>query len=182
MAETGLPPRRRPSLLLMGAVLVAVALVAALALAYVRPDAASRSPLIGRDAADFALTTLEGDTLTMAHLRGEVVILNFWASWCVPCREEAPLLEQTRRTYEARGLRVVGVLYQDAREDAAAFAARYDLGYPSVVDPDGRTAIDYGVVGIPTSFLIDRDGVIRELQVGPYTDAAIEALMEKYLT
>ena len=166
----------------MGALLVAVALVAVLSLALARPDGAPRSPLIGRPAADFALTTLEGDALTMAELRGEVVILNFWASWCVPCREEAPLLEQTRRTYEARGLRVVGVLYQDAREDAAAFAARYDLGYPSVVDSDGRTAIDYGVVGIPASFLIDRDGVLRELQIGPYSDEAIRALMERYLS
>ena len=182
MAEARVPMRRRPSLLVTAAVIAAVVLVAALALALVRPEAQSRSPVIGRDAADFALTTLEGDTLTMAELRGEVVILNFWASWCVPCREEAPLLEQTRHAYEARGLRVVGVLYQDSPEDAAAFAARYELGYPSVVDPDGRTAIDYGVVGIPASFLIDRGGVIRELQVGPYTDAAIQALMEEYLS
>lgn len=184
MSEVGTPTRRgwRRSLGVGTVVLVAVVLVAVLAVAFARSGGPPRSPLIGRAAPDFALTTIGGETLSMHELRGEVVILNFWASWCVPCREEAPLLERTRRAYEGRGLRVVGVLYQDAQADAAAFAEQYGLGYPSVIDPDGRTAIDYGVIGIPASFLIDREGVIRALQIGPYTDAALRSLVDEYLS
>lgn len=97
-------------------------------------------------------------TLSLADLRGKGVVVNYWASWCIPCREESPFLQETYRRLRSRGLVVVGVDAQDFRSDARAFMARYGLTYPIVYDGEGSTLGRWGVVGFPETFFVDRRG------------------------
>ena len=129
------------------------------------------SPLLGRPAAAFSLTTFAGSPLSLESLRGKVVVLNFWASWCVPaCYEEAPTLERTWRAYKDKGVTVVGVDVQDKEEAAREFLARFDHSFPNAPDPRGRVSVDYGVYGVPETFFIDRRGRVRFKHVGALTD------------
>ena len=129
------------------------------------------SPLLGRPAAAFSLTTFSGNPLSLESLRGKVVILNFWASWCVPaCYEEAPTLERTWRAYKDKGVTVVGVNIQDKEEAAREFLRRFEHSFPNAPDPKGRVSVDYGVYGVPETFFIDRKGRVRFKHVGALTD------------
>ena len=160
---------------------VAAALLLVLSRAVATPPATGGTPLNAQPAPDFRLATTSGEMLSLADLRGQVVLLNFWASWCIPCREEAPLLRDAARDHQARGLRVVGVLYQDGADAARDFERRYGITYPTVIDADGRTAIAYGVIGIPETFVIDREGVVRDRQIGPYTADGLAAKLDQFL-
>jgi cytochrome c biogenesis protein CcmG/thiol:disulfide interchange protein DsbE len=129
------------------------------------------SPLLGRPAAAFSLTTFAGAPLSLEGLRGKVVMLNFWASWCMPaCYEEAPTLERTWRTYKDKGVTVVGVDVQDKDEAAREFLRRFEHSFPNAPDPKGRVSVDYGVYGVPETFFIDREGRVRFKHVGALTD------------
>jgi cytochrome c biogenesis protein CcmG/thiol:disulfide interchange protein DsbE len=129
------------------------------------------SPLLGRPAAAFSLTTFAGSPLSLESLRGKVVVLNFWASWCVPaCYEEAPALERTWRAYKDNGVMVVGVDVQDKEAAAREFLARFEHSFPNAPDPRGRVSVDYGVYGVPETFFIDRKGRVRFKHVGALTD------------
>lgn len=157
------------------------ALLALLTIDVTAPTTAVDTPIVGRPAPAFDLETLDGGRLSLAELRGAPVVVNFWASWCIPCREEAPLLTRAAQRYAAQGLRVVGIVYQDGAESARDFVSRYGQTYPAVLDPDGRTAIDYGVFGIPETFFIDRTGVVRSRQVGPVTEDGLRRQIEALL-
>ncbi|HBB86897.1 MAG TPA: DsbE family thiol:disulfide interchange protein [Blastocatellia bacterium] len=127
------------------------------------------SPLIDKPAPAFQLAQLKDPsrTFSAADMRGKVWLLNVWASWCVTCRDEHPLLLQYARS---GALPIYGLNYKDKREDALSWLG--ELGDPyvlSVSDNDGRVGIDYGVYGAPETYLIDRDGVIRFKQIGPVT-------------
>jgi cytochrome c biogenesis protein CcmG/thiol:disulfide interchange protein DsbE len=127
------------------------------------------SPLIDKPAPAFQLAQLRdpSQTFSAADMRGKVWLLNVWASWCVTCRDEHPLLLQYARS---GALPLYGLNYKDNRKDALAWLG--ELGDPyvlSVSDNDGRVGIDYGVYGAPETYLIDRDGIIRFKQVGPVT-------------
>jgi cytochrome c biogenesis protein CcmG/thiol:disulfide interchange protein DsbE len=132
------------------------------------------SPLIGRVAPAWSLTTLDGEPLASADLAGQPYILNFWASWCVPaCVDEHPVLAAAHDRY-GREVAIVGVLYQDEAADAESFLARYgDPGYAHVIDEAGRLAIEFGVTGPPETFFVDADGIVRARQWGPLTDALL---------
>ena len=175
--------RRGPRRLVLAAWLVAgvAAIVAFLTVSVGRPSGPVDTPIVGRPAPAFDLETLDGRRLSLADLRGSPVVLNFWASWCIPCREEAPLLTAADATYRPDGLRILGVVYQDSSESARDFMARYGQTYPGLLDPDGRTAIDYGVFGIPETFFIDRAGVVRSRQVGALTEAELKRKIEAIL-
>lgn len=127
------------------------------------------SPLIDRAAPAFSLTALDdaGTTLTKASFSGRPIVLNVWASWCSACREEHPLLVALAQDGAAE---IIGLNYKDTREDAQRWLAEHGDPYRrSIFDPDGRLGLDLGVYGVPETFVIDRDGVIRHKQVGPLT-------------
>ncbi|MGL6278917.1 MAG: TlpA family protein disulfide reductase [Gaiella sp.] len=111
-------------------------------------------------APDFTLERLDGDggTLTLSELKGKAVVVNFWASWCIPCKDEAPVLQETWKRYRDQGLVVLGVDAQDFREDARRFVKRFGLTYPMVYDGKGSTLGKWGVTGFPETFFVDRDG------------------------
>ncbi len=166
------PPSRRRPWVIAGAVAIAVALVGSLlSFGLSRDPAVIRSPLIGRPAPDFALRTLDGSgTIRLSDLRGQVVVINFWASWCRDCRVEHPALTAAWQRYRDSGAVVLGVAFQDRKEDSAAFARELDIGYPLLQDADSRTALAYGVYGIPETFFVSPDGRVAHKHIGavPY--------------
>lgn len=140
------------------------------------------SPLVGRPAAAFALTTFDGQPLSLESLRGKVVVLNFWASWCNPaCYEEAPVLERGWRAFKAQDVVVVGIDIQDTVEAAQKFMRQFSLTFPNARDLTGKVSIDYGVYGVPETFFIDRQGRIRAKHVGAVTDAVFRSKVETLL-
>ena len=140
------------------------------------------SPLVGRTASPFALTAFDGSPVTLSGLRGKVVVLNFWASWCNPaCYDEAPVLERAWRAYRERGVVVVGVDMQDTAEAAQAFIQRFGLTFANGPDPQGKIAVEYGVYGVPETFFVSRDGTIHAKHVGALTDAVVRAKLEPLL-
>jgi cytochrome c biogenesis protein CcmG/thiol:disulfide interchange protein DsbE len=141
------------------------------------------SPLVGRPAAAFALTTFDGAPMDLAALRGRVVVLNFWASWCYPaCYEEAPVLERGWRAYKDRGVVVLGVDIQDKDEAALKFIKQFSLTFPNAPDRAGKVSVDYGVYGVPETFFIDREGRIRVKHVGAVTEEVFRANVEPLTT
>ena len=131
------------------------------------------SPLIGKPAPSFALPQIHGDKpLSTAELRGKVWLLNVWASWCVSCRVEHPLLVDLSRS---GSVPIVGLDYKDKREDGLQWLAKHGDPYRlSAYDDEGKVGIDYGVYGVPETFVIDKQGVIRYKQIGPITPEALE--------
>ena len=163
--------------------LAAVPVLVVLAYGFRSDPRAIPSPLVGRPALPFALTDYGGAPMSLEAHRGHVVVLNFWASWCFPaCYEEAPVLEATWQTYKERGLVVLGVDIQDTPPAAAKFIAQFRLTFPNAPDPQGKVSIDYGVYGVPETFIIDRRGTIRYKQVGAITEAYIKEKVEPLLT
>jgi cytochrome c biogenesis protein CcmG, thiol:disulfide interchange protein DsbE len=132
-------------------------------------------------APDFQLSTFDGKSLRLSDLRGQVVVLNFWASWCVPCREEQPSLVSVAQHYQTRGVTFVGVNIQDNAHDAAGFIRQYNIGYPVVSDPSGSVYINYGVVGMPETYVVSRDGRIARKLVGPVDPADLSMTLEGLL-
>ena len=133
------------------------------------------SPLIGRPAPAWTLTSLDGETLSSEDLAGRPYVVNFWASYCIPaCVDEHPVLADAHEQH-GEELAIVGVLVNDEAADAQAFLARYgDAGYPQLVDPGGRLAIEFGVTGPPESYFVDADGILRAKVFGPVTDAVMD--------
>ncbi len=140
------------------------------------------SPLVGRPAAAFALTTFEGAPLSLETERGKVIVVNFWASWCYPaCYEEAPVLERNWRAYRDRGVVVIGVDIQDREEAARKFIKDFGLTFPNARDVTGKVSVDYGVYGVPETFFIDRRGRIRAKHVGAVTDTVFRGHVDRLL-
>jgi DsbE subfamily thiol:disulfide oxidoreductase len=120
--------------------------------------------------------------LRLADLQGRPVVLNFWASWCQPCKDEAVVLERFAQEYGPRGVAFVGVNVWDNADKARAFLADYAVSYPNGVDAAGGAAIDYGLTGLPETFFVDRDGRIVRKFIGPVTERALRAAVEELLS
>src|SRR5437588_8135229 len=120
------------------------------------------SPLVGHPAPDFTLAMLSthSESVHLASLRGKPVMLNFWASWCDPCKHEAPLLQATWQRVQSQGIIFLGIDFEDRQSDGLGFLHTYGITYPNVIDASGTVAINYGVTGVPETFFIDRHGII----------------------
>ena len=163
---------RRRWWLLIPALLVGLALTVPLALALDRPGETASTGIVGGPAPALSGPTLDGGHVDLADLRGSVVLVNVWASWCAPCREEMPLLVETAQEWGPQGLRIVGIDVND--DDATAREFLAGLGgtpFPSVVDADGRLAVEWGTTGVPETFVVDRDGTVVARRVGAVSAA-----------
>jgi len=140
------------------------------------------SPLIAKPAPTFALSLFDGEHLSLERLRGKVVVVNFWASWCFPaCYEEAPVLEEAWRAYKGKDVVVVGVNVQDTEKAAKEFMDRFQFTFPNGPDPGGKISIDYGVYGIPETFVLNKEGQIAYKHVGAVTADILSAQIEELL-
>ena len=146
--------------------LVIVPILALLAYGFTRDSRYITSPLIAKPATPFTLTLFDGNKLTMEDLRGKAVFLNFWASWCPPCREEAKDLEAAWQKVKGKNMVFVGVALQDTDENSREFLKEFNVTYPNGKDESGKIAVDYGTWGIPESFFIDPQGRITYKHVG----------------
>ena len=142
------------------------------------------SPRQGFAAPDFTLDLLGGGEVTLSDLRGAPVMLNLWASWCPPCRAEMPAIQAVYQEYGEEGLVVLAVnaTNQDSESAAAAFVRDHGLTFPVPLDRDGSVSVLYALRGLPTTYFIDREGVIRSVIVGgPMSEAVIRSKVEELL-
>jgi cytochrome c biogenesis protein CcmG/thiol:disulfide interchange protein DsbE len=137
--------------------------------------------MVNRQAPDFTITTFKGTKIALKGLRGKPVVINFWASWCPPCRIEAPLLERTWRAYKDRGVVFLGVDIQDKLEDALAYIREFDITYPNGPDPNGEITINYGVSGIPVTFFVSKTGEIIRRWVGAIEKSVLISSIEEIM-
>lgn len=136
------------------------------------------SPREGFPAPEFTLPTLDGEEVTLSSLRGQVVVINLWTSWCPPCREEMPAIEQVYGQYREQGLVVLGLnsTFQDDEEAAAAFVRELGLTFPILLDRTGAASRRYQLQALPTTYFVDRQGIIRSVVLGgPMSPATIES-------
>ena len=164
---------RRASPLRVLAIILVVAGVFALT-ALLALGLANRSPVTGRSGAtridkpapNINMPLYGGGVLTPEDYTDRPVVVNFWASWCGPCRQEAPIFERLSQEYGERGVLFIGVNIQDSQSDAEAYLREFVITYPNGSDEDGSISIDYGVIGIPVTFFINRDGIVQRRWAG----------------
>ena len=141
-------------------------------------------PAPGLPAPDFTLRLYPGyraglpEEIQLSDLRGNVVVINFWASWCEECHKEAQALENVYRSYKDRGVMILGVDYLDTEAPALAYLKQYNVTYPNGIDLQQHIARAYRITGVPETFFIDRDGIVREVIVAPLTEAQLRAKIE----
>lgn len=170
------PPRRgwaKP--LAYGSVLAVLALVGwGLVQAQAGPRDQGPAP-------DFTLVTFDGEQVVLSQLRGQVVVINFWASWCPPCREEAAYLEASWRAYRERGVMFIGVDYADTEREALAYIREFDITYPNGPDVGTRISQSFRIQGVPETFFVARDGTLRGVKIGPLAPPELEQRLETLL-
>lgn len=139
-------------------------------------------PLESGPAPDFTLVGYDGRTVTLSQLRGNVVIVNFWASWCLPCREEAAYLERTWREYRDRGVVFIGVDWVDTEREAIAYIQEFDVTYVNGPDIGERIADAYRIRGVPETFFIDQAGLLQGVKIGPLSPPELDERIDQLLT
>lgn len=168
---------------------VAIPIVTLLAYGLTRDPRFIASPLPGKAAPDFALPMLDapvtesatGDSIHLADMRGNVVLVNFWASWCIPCREEHPALLEGAHAFMPKGVKFVGIAYNDKPEDSRDWLKEYGQAYPSLLDPGAHVAIDYGITGVPETFILNKQGIVAFKKFGPITQAELAQKLDSLL-
>ena len=145
-----------------------------LTLAFRRDPHDIRTGTVGKPAPAFALPSLtDGTTISLDRYKGKVVVLNYWSSWCIPCKEENPALTNVWERYRGTDVVLIGVVFQDSADAAREYTARLGNTWPSAVDGDGRMALSYGVFGPPETFFIGPDGVIAGRHIGPIDETTL---------
>ncbi len=137
---------------------------------------------VGQRPPELRLPLAGGGEVDLAAYRGQVVLLNFWATWCAPCTAEMPAIERAFRAHRERGFTVLGVDLQEREDTVVAFLNQVGVTYPSALDRTGEVARAFRATGLPTTLLIDREGVIRDVRVGPMTEAMLEERLAKLLS
>jgi cytochrome c biogenesis protein CcmG, thiol:disulfide interchange protein DsbE len=179
--------------MLLGLV-ITIPIVALLAFGLTRDPRVIPSPLPGREAPEFRLAVMDtmppysvrqpgsGDVIHLSDLRGDVVVVTFWASWCISCRDQHPSLSQAALRYRDEGVQFFGVLYNDSPGNATRWIERMGgQAYPTLLDPRSGTAIEYGLYGVPETFFIGRDGRVAHKQVGPVNGRILDHWIERLL-
>lgn len=136
-------------------------------------DVVIGSPLLNKPAPDFTLTTLDGRSVSLFDYVGRPVIVNFWASWCIPCRDEFPQFVTALSEHKADGLEILGIVHLDGSDTANAFASAHGGTWPMLQDADNSTWNAYLGVGVPSTYFIDRQGVVRATSLGPITATSL---------
>jgi cytochrome c biogenesis protein CcmG/thiol:disulfide interchange protein DsbE len=134
-----------------------------------------------REVPPATLRSLDGTLLSLPDMKGELVVLNFWGSWCVPCREEAPALERAARLTRETGVRFVGVNLWEPESDARQFIKEMGVTYSNVLDADGRLAVELGVTGIPETYFVSRDGDVVRRWIGPIDEQRLLDLISELI-
>ncbi|MGH9013852.1 MAG: TlpA family protein disulfide reductase [Acidimicrobiia bacterium] len=142
----------------------------------------ARSPLLEKPAPQFNLPRLDGATLASAELAGRPFVVNFWASWCVPCRADAPHLQAFAERHADDGIALVGIVWNDEAEEARRFRDEFGLTYPQVTDPGNRTALDYGVFGVPETYVVDGRGIVMAKLVGAVQPTTLDDVRAQVLS
>ena len=164
----------------LGIVIAIAALVVVLVLAFRRDPHDIRTGTVGKPAAAFTAPRLDdAGSLKLDDTKGKVTVVNFFASWCVPCKEENPALVRAYDRYRASGVVFIGVLYQDSRESGLKYVQDNGVTWPTGSDDDGRIAFSYGVFGIPETFFIGQDGVIAGRHIGPIDEATLAKAIDE---
>ena len=158
-----------------------VIVLAVIALFAVGIQIRSAKPVEKGLAPQFTLPLFSGSTFSLAEQRGKVVVVNFWASWCIPCRQEAPILENTWRKYKDRGVVFVGVDYVDTDKEALAFIQEFNVTYPNGPDIGTETARAYRIQGVPETYFVGKDGQLYGNHIGPIDQATLSAKIEEVL-
>ena len=178
-------PRGNKRLRIAAAALVVIgvlALTALLALGLTNrssPTGRSGATRIHKPAPPINISLYNGGGISPERYAGKPLVVNFWASWCGPCRQEAPLFERLWREYGERGVVFIGVNIQDAHADARAYLSEFGITYPNGYDEGGRISVDYGVIGIPVTFFINREGIVERRWVGAVREAKLRLWIDE---
>ena len=163
----------RRARLLAGVAAVVAVIVALLMTGLGRDPSVFASPLVGRAAPNFTLPQLDGPPVTLAKLRGQIVVINFWASWCAECKVEQAALVQTWQQFQDSGVVVLGVDFEDETSAARSYVSSADMTYPVVEDANSNTALAYGLRGVPETFVVNQTGRIVDHVIGPVDEATL---------
>jgi cytochrome c biogenesis protein CcmG/thiol:disulfide interchange protein DsbE len=140
------------------------------------------SPIVGQEASDFTLELFNGQKIRFSDLKGRAVLLNFWASWCIPCRDEAPALEASWKKYKNMPVAFIGVNVWDDKDSALLYLNEFGGEYINGIDPKGEISVEYGVGGVPETFFIDESGKIVDKYTGPLTEEMIDSFLGKAIS
>ena len=138
-------------------------------------------PTDGEPAPQFMADFLDGTEADMSAFKDKILMIDFWSSWCPPCRQEAPLLSQIYTEYKGKPLEFIGIAIWDQETDIASFVNQFNVSYPTIVDKRGRIAIDYGVTGIPEKYFVDRNGTLLRKFIGPMNAETLRRVLDELL-
>lgn len=141
-------------------------------------DVKTPSQLVGQPAPEFVLESFSGDEVRLSDFRGKTLLVNFWASWCHPCREEAPALERTYMSLSGNQVEFIGINIMDDRKSAEEYIKSFGGTFVNVYDPENRIHLDYGVGGVPETFFVNPEGIITGKHRGPLTEKMIMSYIE----
>lgn len=176
--------RLRTLYILLVVTTVVIVVMIALKIFSLEENSLPSSPFVGKQAPDFTLPTLDGKEVNLSQFQGQPVLINFWATWCVPCRQEMPELVRAYEAHKEEGLVVLGLnlTYSDSLKDVEAFVNEFNMTFPVLLDKDGAVAERlFQIRGVPTSIFINRDGTIERIQVGLMSAEQVDEFVAEIL-